>query len=76
MSYKYVFVERWKDVVKKLGHKTLPGVDEVFSYVEGGTNTFMPDTKDMQLTWKSWFTINWWYYETLASLHCYWIIHS
>ena len=38
--------------VNKLGHKTLPGVDGVFSYVEGGTNTFMPDTKDMQLPGK------------------------
>ncbi|GIS78317.1 MAG: hypothetical protein CM1200mP13_16760 [Candidatus Pelagibacterales bacterium] len=31
----------------KLGHKNLPAVEEVFGYVEGGTNTFMPDTKDM-----------------------------
>ena len=38
--------------VNKLGNKKLPGVDEVFSYVEGGTNTFMPDTKDMQLPGK------------------------
>ena len=36
----------------KLGHKSLPGVEEVFTYVEGGTNTFMPDTKDMQLPGK------------------------
>ena len=36
----------------KLGHKSLPGVEEVFGYVEGGTNTFMPDTKDMQLPGK------------------------
>ena len=41
-----------KDKVKKLHHKSLPGVDEVFSYVEGGTNTFMPDTKDVQLPGK------------------------
>ena len=38
--------------LNKLGNKTLPGVEEVFSYVEGGTNTFMPDTKDMQLPGK------------------------
>jgi len=38
--------------VNKLGHKALPGVDEVFSYVEGGENTFMPDTKDMQMPGK------------------------
>ena len=38
--------------VNKLGNKKLPGVEEVFSYVEGGTNTFMPDTKDMQLPGK------------------------
>jgi len=30
----------------------LPGVEEVFGYVQGGTNTFMPDTKDMQLPGK------------------------
>ena len=41
-----------KDKVNKLGHKSLPGMDEVFSYVEGGTNTFMPDTKDVQLPGK------------------------
>ena len=38
--------------INKLGHKTLPAVEEVFGYVEGGTNTFMPDTKDMQLPGK------------------------
>ena len=38
--------------VNKLGHKSLPGVDEVFSYVSGGKNTFMPDTKDPQLPGK------------------------
>jgi glutamine synthetase len=27
-------------------------MDEVFTYVEGGTNTFMPDTKDVQLPGK------------------------
>ena len=41
-----------KDVVNKLGHKSLPGVEEVFTYVQGGTNTFMPDTKDVQLPGK------------------------
>ena len=41
-----------KDKVNKLGHKSLPGVDEVFTYVEGGENTFMPDTKDVQLPGK------------------------
>ena len=30
-------MERWKNKVNKLGNKTLPGVEEVFSYVEGGT---------------------------------------
>ena len=38
--------------VKKLHHKSLPGVEGVFTYVEGGTNTFMPDTKDVQLPGK------------------------
>ena len=41
-----------KVVTNKLGHKKLPGVEEVFGYVQGGTNTFMPDTKDMQLPGK------------------------
>ena len=41
-----------KDKVNKLGHKSLPGVDDVFTYVEGGENTFMPDTKDIQLPGK------------------------
>ena len=38
--------------VNKLHHKTLPGVEGVFSYVQGGENTFMPDTKDVQLPGK------------------------
>jgi len=42
-----------KDVVNKLHHKSLPAMDEVFTYVEGGTNTFMPDTKDVQLPGKA-----------------------
>jgi len=45
----------WKggtEKVKKLHHKSLPGVEGVFTYVEGGTNTFMPDTKDVQLPGK------------------------
>ena len=41
-----------KDVVNKLHHKSLPGMDEVFTYVEGGENTFMPDTNDVQLPGK------------------------
>ena len=41
-----------KVVTNKLGHKKFPGVEEVFGYVQGGTNTFMPDTKDMQLPGK------------------------
>ena len=41
-----------KDVVNKLHHKSLPAMDEVFTYVEGGTNTFMPDTNDVQLPGK------------------------
>ena len=35
--------------VNKLDTKTYHKVEEVFSYVSGGTNTFMPDTKDMQM---------------------------
>jgi len=41
-----------KDVVNKLHHKSLPAMDEVFTYVESGTNTFMPDTNDVQLPGK------------------------
>ena len=41
-----------KDKVNKLHYKSIPGMDEVFTYVEGGTNTFMPDTKDVQLPGK------------------------
>ena len=41
-----------KDKLNKLGHKSLPAMDEVFTYVEGGKNTFMPDTKDIQLPGK------------------------
>jgi len=41
-----------KDVINKLHHKFLPAMDEVFTYVEGGTNTFMPDTEDVQLPGK------------------------
>ena len=41
-----------KDKVNKLSHKSLPAMDEVFTYVEGGKNTFMPDTKDVQLPGK------------------------
>ena len=45
-------MDRWKRCVNKLSHKSLPGMDDVFTYVEGGTNTFMPDTKDVQLPGK------------------------
>ena len=38
-------------------------MDDVFSYVEGGTNTFMPDTKDVQFQ-ESRFKSYWWCYET------------
>ena len=41
-----------KDKVNKLSHKSIPAMDEVFTYVEGGKNTFMPDTKDVQLPGK------------------------
>ncbi|MFO1090778.1 MAG: glutamine synthetase family protein [Hyphomicrobiales bacterium] len=40
-----------KDEVKALGNdpKNLPGFDYSFSYRRGGTNTFMPETDDLQL---------------------------
>jgi len=34
-----------KDVVNKLHQKSIPGMDGVFSYREGGKNYFMPDPK-------------------------------
>ncbi len=37
-----------KDKINKLGNDKLPGMKEVFSYVEGGTNKFMPSGKDPQ----------------------------
>ena len=37
-----------KDKINKLGNDNLPGMKEVFSYVEGGTNKFMPSGKDPQ----------------------------
>ena len=37
-----------KDKINKLGNDNLPGMKEVFSYVEGGTNRFMPSGKDPQ----------------------------
>jgi glutamine synthetase len=41
-----------KDKINKLSHKSIPAMDDVFTYVEGGTNYFMPDTKDIQLPGK------------------------
>jgi glutamine synthetase len=38
----------WKggeDKLNRMHHDVLPGMDEVFSYVNGGENTFMPDPK-------------------------------
>ncbi len=35
-----------KDAVKPLGLKTLPGMEGVFTYREGGENMFMPDNPD------------------------------
>lgn len=34
-----------KNVINKLHNKTLPGLNDVFSYKEGGKNHFMPDPK-------------------------------
>ena len=41
-----------KDTVNELGHKSLPGNDGAFTYIEGGENLFMPDTDDQQLPGK------------------------
>lgn len=43
-----------KDVLHKTGNdaRNLPGMKENWMYVEGGKNTFMPDTKDPQLPGK------------------------
>jgi hypothetical protein len=70
----YGQVEKTK--VNKLGHKSLPGMDEVFSYVEGGTNTFMPDTKDVQLPGKIGLKAIGGVMKHLPGFNCYWIIYS
>jgi len=43
-----------KGVVNPLGMdpKKLPGMDQNFTYMTGGTNTFMPDTDDIQMPGK------------------------
>jgi len=41
-----------EDKVNALGHKSIPGVDGTFTYVEGGENLFMPDTDDQQMPGK------------------------
>ena len=38
--------------VNTLHNDPLPGMEEVFTYLEGGENTFMPDTDDPQLPGK------------------------
>ena len=47
--------------------RSLPGVEEVFTYVEGGTNTFMPDTKMFNYQEKL-VCCHWWNNETPTSL--------
>lgn len=38
--------------VNKLHNDPLPGMEDVFTYREGGENTFMPDTDDVQMPGK------------------------
>jgi len=38
--------------IKTLGNETLPGLESSFTYLKGGDNTFMPDTKDPQIPGK------------------------
>jgi len=38
--------------INALHNDPLPGMEEVFTYLEGGENTFMPDTDDVQLPGK------------------------
>jgi len=41
-----------KDTVNTLGYDSIPGAEDVFTYVEGGENLFMPDTDDQQMPGK------------------------
>ena len=41
-----------EEVVKSLGNDPLPGMENNFTYLRGGENTFMPDTDDVQLPGK------------------------
>ena len=41
-----------EEVVKPLGNDPLPGMENNFTYLRGGENTFMPDTDDVQLPGK------------------------
>ena len=41
-----------EEVLKPLGNDPLPGMENNFTYLTGGENTFMPDTDDVQLPGK------------------------
>lgn len=51
-------ISLWKGGAEKMNllgygsRKKLPGMDHNFNYLKGGTNTFMPDTKDVQMPGK------------------------
>ena len=41
-----------EEVVNPLGNDPLPGMENNFTYLKGGENTFMPDTDDVQMPGK------------------------
>ena len=41
-----------EEELKPLGNDPLPGMENNFTYLKGGENTFMPDTADVQLPGK------------------------
>ncbi len=48
-------ISLWKDggnIVNRLHNDQLPGMEEVFTYRDGGENMFMPDTDDQQMPGK------------------------
>jgi glutamine synthetase len=66
-----------KDVVNKLSHKSLPAMDPcIYLCRRLEPNTFMPDTKDVQLPGKSWLKSYWWCNETFGCFNCNWLFNS
>ena len=63
-----------KDKVNKLVINLLPAMDEVFTYVEGGTNTLCLILKMFSYQVRL-VKSNWWCNETLRCINCNWIFN-